>query len=197
MKIIGISGLETSMDFKRRHWPGLEEREYRMSQGHDAAAVLVVDGKIVAGAAEERFNLKKHSPKFPIGAIDFCLAEAGLSIDDIDEIAHGFDYSRYGKMFSADAVGAQRYREVFSPEALHDRVKANLPSFPLRKVVQVSHHLAHAASAAFTSGWDECLVLVIDGMGESQSASLYTARDVQIRTAPPTDSEGRAAPRDP
>ena len=176
MKIIGISGLETSMDFKRRHWPGLEEREYRMSQGHDAAAVLVVDGKIVAGAAEERFNLKKHSPKFPIGAIDFCLAEAGLRIDDIDEIAHGFDYSRYGRMFSADAVGAARFREVFSPEALHDRVAASLPGFPLSKVVQVPHHLAHAASAYFTSGWDECLVLVIDGMGESQSASLYKAQ---------------------
>ena len=176
MKIIGISGLETSMDFKRRHWPGLEEREYRMSQGHDAAAVLVVDGKIVAGAAEERFNLKKHSPKFPIGAINFCLAEAGLRIDDIDEIAHGFDYSRYGRLFSADPVGAERFREVFSPEALHDRVTANLPGFPLSKVVQVSHHLAHAASAYFTSGWDECLVLVIDGMGESQSASLYKAQ---------------------
>ena len=180
MKIIGISGLETSMEFKRRHWPGLEEREYRMSQGHDAAAVLVVDGEIVAGAAEERFNLKKHSPRFPIGAINFCLAEAGLRIDDVDEIAHGFDYSRYGKLFSADEVGTARYREVFSPEALHDRVKANLPGFPTSKVVQVPHHLAHAASAYFTSGWEQCLVLVIDGMGESQSASLFKAQDGKL-----------------
>jgi carbamoyltransferase len=147
-----------------------------MSQGHDAAAVLVVDGKIVAGAAEERFNLKKHSPMFPIGAINFCLAEAGMTIDDIDEIAHGFDYSRYGKMFSADPVGAQRYQEVFSRGALLDRVAANLPTFPASRVVQVPHHLAHAASAYYTSGWDDCLVLVIDGMGESQSASLYKAQ---------------------
>jgi len=180
MNIIGISGLETSMDFKRRHWPGLEEREYRMSQGHDAAAALIVDGRIVAAGAEERFNLKKHSPKFPIGAIRFCLAEAGLTIDDIDEIAHGFDYSRFGGLFAADEVGKQRYREVFSPHALHDRVKANLPTFPIEKVVQVSHHLAHAASAFFTSGWDDCLVLVIDGMGEAHSATIYRGQGTTL-----------------
>jgi carbamoyltransferase len=180
MNIIGISGLETSMDFKRRHWPGLEEREYRMSQGHDAAAALIVDGRIVAAGAEERFDLKKHSPKFPIGAIQFCLDEAGLTIDDVDEIAHGFDYSRFGGLFSADEVGKQRYREVFSPLALHERVKANLPAFPLDKVVQVSHHLAHAASAFFTSGWDECLVLVIDGMGESHSATIYRGQGTAL-----------------
>jgi carbamoyltransferase len=177
MKIIGVSGIESSVPFKRQHWPGLEEREYRMSQGHDAAATLVVDGEVVAAAAEERFDLRKHSAKFPIGAIGYCLAEAGLQIGDIDEIAHAFDYTRYAKMFSADEVGARRFREVFSREALLDRVNATLPGFPARKVTHVSHHLAHAASAYFTSGWDECLVLVIDGMGESHSASVYRGHD--------------------
>ena len=180
MNIIGISGIETSMPFKRRHWRGLDEREYRMSQGHDAAAALIVDGQLVAAAAEERFDLRKHSAHFPIGAIRYCLAEAGLRIGDIDELAHGFDYTRYGKMFSADAVGARRYREVFSREALLGRVAANLPGFPAEKVVHVSHHLAHAASAFFTSGWDECLVFVVDGMGESHSASLYHAREGRL-----------------
>jgi carbamoyltransferase len=180
MNIIGISGLEASMDFKRRQWPGLEEREYRMSQGHDAAAALVMDGRIVAAAAEERFDLRKHSQRFPIGAIQYCLAEAGLSIGDIDEIAHGFDYSRYRTMFSADEVGARRYKEVFSPEALLAQVNTHLPGFSAGKVVQVPHHLAHAASAYLTSGWEECLVLVIDGMGESQSASLYRGHGGQL-----------------
>ena len=118
-----------------------------MSQGHDAAAALIVDGRIVAAAAEERFNLKKHSAKFPIGAIDYCLEAAGLRIDDIDEIAHGFDYTRFGKLFSADEIGADRFRTVFSRDALLERVRENLPSFAPDKVVQVSHHLAHAASA--------------------------------------------------
>jgi carbamoyltransferase len=173
MNIIGVSGIETSVPFKRQHWPDLDEREYRMSQGHDAAAALIVDGRIVAAAAEERFNLKKHSAKFPIGAIKYCLAEAGLDIGDIDEIAHGFDYTRFKALFSADDLGARRYREVFSREALLDRVAECLPGFPDSRVFQVSHHLAHAASAYLTSGWDDCLVLVIDGMGEAHSASVY------------------------
>ena len=180
MNIIGISGIETSMPFKRRHWPGLDEREYRMSQGHDAAAALIVDGEIVAAAAEERFDLRKHSAHFPIGAITYCLDAAGLSIGDIDELAHAFDYTRYRKLFSADDTGARRYRQVFSREALLERVNATLPGFAAEKVVHVSHHLAHAASASFTSGWDESLVFVVDGMGESHSASLYRARADQL-----------------
>lgn len=180
MNIIGISGIESSMPFKREHWPGLDEREYRMSQGHDAAAALIADGEIAAAAAEERFDLKKHSPEFPISAIRYCLAEAGLSIGDVDEIAHGFDYTPYAGLFSADELGAKRYRQVFSRAALIDRMEENLPGFPAGRVCQVSHHLAHAASAYLTSGWDECLVLVVDGMGEVHSASIYRGRGARL-----------------
>src|SRR5258708_13286653 len=92
MKILGISGLERSVPFKRAHWPGLDEREYRISQGHDAAAALVIDGVPVAAAAEERFNRQKHSGRFPIRAICYCLAKAGLSFVDLAYIAPGFYY---------------------------------------------------------------------------------------------------------
>lgn len=180
MNILGISGLDSSVPFKRRHWPGLDEREYRMSQGHDAAAALLVDGEIVAAAAEERFSLKKHTGRFPIGAIRYCLKEAGLRIEDTDEMAHGFDYSKYARLFSIDELTAGRYREVFSKEALLASVQEHLPGFPAERVFQVSHHLAHAASAHFTSGWDESLVLVIDGMGETESATAYHAADGRL-----------------
>ncbi len=73
--ILGISGLGESLRFKREHWPGLDEREYRILQGFDAAAALVVDGVVVAAAAEERFNRRKQSGDFPIQAIDYCLRE--------------------------------------------------------------------------------------------------------------------------
>ena len=53
---------------------------------HDAAAAIVVDGKIVAAAQEERFTRKKHTPEFPINAIRYCLDEAGLSIDELDAV---------------------------------------------------------------------------------------------------------------
>ena len=56
MKILGISGLEGAVPFKQAHWPGLDEREYRISQGHDSAAALIIDGEVVAAAEEERFN---------------------------------------------------------------------------------------------------------------------------------------------
>jgi carbamoyltransferase len=114
MNILGISGLERAMDFKKAHWPGLDEREYRISQGHDAAAALVVDGVTVAAAAEERFNRRKHSARFPSAAIGYCLAQAGLGLDDIDLVAHSFDYTPYDKAYAIDPETAAFYRQVCS-----------------------------------------------------------------------------------
>jgi len=71
-----ISGLENSVSFKRTHWPRLDDREYRISQGHDAAAALVIDGKLVAASEQERFCRKKHTGEFPIDAIHHCLSAA-------------------------------------------------------------------------------------------------------------------------
>ncbi len=179
-KVLGISGFENSIPFKKAHWPGLEEREYRISQGHDSAAVLLVDGELVAGAAEERFSRKKHTGDFPIGAIQYCLAAAGIKANDVDEIAHGFDYSPYRAAFLLDPTTAEQYDQVFSREKLLAQVSRHLPGFPADRVQQVNHHLAHAASAYYTSGWEECLVVVIDGMGEAHSATVYKAHDNQI-----------------
>jgi carbamoyltransferase len=179
-KVIGISGFENSIPFKKKHWPGLEEREYRISQGHDSAAVLVVDGEIVAGAAEERFSRKKHTGDFPIGAIRYCLETAGLKPADVDEISHGFDYSPYKAAFRLDPTSAEQYREVFSREQLLSQVDQHLPGFPVDKVRHVNHHLAHAASAYYTSGWDECLVVILDGMGEIHAVTIYHAHDNKI-----------------
>jgi carbamoyltransferase len=179
--ILGISGLTNSVPFKREKWPGLEEREYRISQGHDAAAALVVDGRIVAAAAEERFNRQKHSAAFPRGAAEFCLREAGLTTADLSEIAHAFNYAPYEEIYSLDPVSEQLFDEVFSREALLDEVEDFAPDFSLDKVHQVSHHLCHAASAYLVSGWDECLTVVIDAMGETQGASIYHARCGDIR----------------
>src|SRR5271167_896329 len=67
--ILGVSGLAESVRFKPAHWPGLDEREYRILQGFDAAAALVVDGQVVAAAAEERFNRNKQTSDFPVQAI--------------------------------------------------------------------------------------------------------------------------------
>jgi carbamoyltransferase len=193
MNILGISGLEQAMAFKKAHWPGLEEREYRISQGHDAAAALVVDGVPLAAAAEERFNRRKHSGAFPVGAIRYCLEQAGLALDDVDLIAHSFDYAQYRKAFSIEPTTANLYREVCSREALLAVVHRDLPGFPAERVQHVNHHLAHAASAYYTSGWDDCLVAVVDAMGEAHSASIYRGREGKLEIlaeTPASDSIG-------
>jgi len=174
--ILGISGLENSVPFKQKHWPGLLPAEYRISQGHDAAAAILVNGELVAAAEQERFSLEKHTGAFPTSAIQFCLKQAGVSLEQVTEIVHGFDYLPYKKIYDLDPASAELYRQVFAKEVLLDQVRRNLPSFPVERVHSVGHHLAHAASAAFTSGWDECLVVVNDAMGEIQSLTVYRAK---------------------
>ncbi len=177
MNFLGISGLEQSVPFKQERWPGLEPREYRISQGHDSAAALVVNGEVIAAAAQERFSRKKHCADFPIDAIQFCLREAGLSIEDVDEIAHGFDYSPFLQLYSLDPESSRLYESVLSKEALVRQVHRSFPDFREDRIQPVAHHLAHAASAAFTSGWNECLVVVNDAMGEVQSLTVFQFRD--------------------
>ncbi len=193
MNIIGVSGLANSISFKRKHWPGLNEREYRISQGHDSAAALVIDGVLVAAAAEERFNGQKHTGAFPTGAIHYCLSEAGIALHQVNEIVHAFDYAPFQELYSMDPISQELYDDVLSEEALLASVRDCLPGFPLERVRQVNHHLAHAASAYFSSGWDECLVGVMDAMGEAQSITLYHAHDDsldRIREISANDSIG-------
>ena len=181
MRIIGISGLANAMRFKQAYWPGLDAREYRISQGHDSAAALVVDGEIVAAAAEERFTLQKHTGDFPLNAIAYCLSSAGISIEEVNEIAHCFDYSPYEQLYSLDPITQELYREVFSRPVLLGQVKRHFPSFPPDRVYHVNHHLAHAASAYFTSGWKDCLTVIIDAMGEVQSVTVYDANSGKMQ----------------
>jgi carbamoyltransferase len=181
VNFLGISGLEGSASFKQEHRPGLDMREYRISQGYDSAAALVIDGKVIAAAAQERFSRKKHTGDFPVDAIQFCLREAGLSIEGVAEIAHGFDYSPFRQLYTLDPDSSELYQRVFSKEALVRQVQRCFPHFPAEKVQPVGHHLAHAASAAFTSGWNDCLVVVNDAMGEVQSLTVFQYCDGELK----------------
>jgi carbamoyltransferase len=158
----------------------LEEREYRITQGHDAAAALVIDGRIVAAGAEERFNRRKHSELFPKGAIDFCLARAGISLRDVDQLVHSFDYLPYKMNYLRTREQSAAYDEIYSRAAVLKTVADHLPDFPAADVHHVNHHLSHAASAYYTSGWDKCAVLVVDAMGELDSVSGYRGCDGKL-----------------
>jgi carbamoyltransferase len=180
MKIIGISGFDNSVAYKRKLWPGRDEREYRMVQGLDSAAALVVDGKCVAAVAEERIARSKHTGAFPVGAINSVLSMADLSIGEIDEFVHGFDYAPYERAYGLDEKSKDVFEHVYSRDAVAGQFRTHFSDFPAERLHHVGHHLAHAASAYFTSGWDECLVVVTDGMGEVQSISVYHAHDGRL-----------------
>jgi carbamoyltransferase len=180
LNILGISGIDGTVAFKRRHWPALQEREYRISQGHDSAAALVIDGEFVAGVAEERVSRRKHTGDFPTGAIEACLSQAGVAREELDEVVHGFDYEPYRALYALDPVSEELYRTVLSRDAFVSQVRAALPEVPAHRIQHVDHHLAHAASAHLTSGWDECLVIVVDGMGEAHGATIYRAAEGRL-----------------
>jgi carbamoyltransferase len=193
MNIIGISGLQNSLAFKRALWPTRQERDHLIYQGSDSAAALVSGGKTVAAAEQERFTRRKHTGEFPVEAIQFCLRHAGLQVRDIQEIAHGFDYEPYRDVYRLDAASNDLYSQVLSREALIGHVRREFPDFPADRIHQVGHHLAHAASAYFTSGWNECIAAVSDGMGEAQSLSIFSACDgkfTKVLEIPAGDSIG-------
>jgi carbamoyltransferase len=175
MRILGIGGLAGAKSFRREHWPNLDEREYPIWVGHDAAAALVEDGDLVITAKEESFNRLRQSGDFPERSIEYCLAAKKLAPEDIDLLVHCFDYSAYEELYLVDKRSAQFYRKVLSKEALLKEVKQRLPSLPPERIRQIPNHLAHAAGAYLTSGWDQCLVVVIDGPGDGQSTTGYHA----------------------
>ena len=181
MNIIGISGFDNSVRFKKAEWPGLSRRQYRIAQGFDAAATLVRDGQVVAAAAEERFTYEKATGAFPINAIRYCLKEAGLGLADVDYIAHGFSYDRFRSYFEQDPYTARQFDAIYSRDALRRVVGEHLPDFAFDdRFVQVPHHLAHAASTHYLSGFDESLTCVVDGMGEMESMTLYLGRGNEL-----------------
>ena len=144
---------------------------------HDPAAALVVDGRIVAAAEEERFSRRKHGKdpvpfstwELPTQAMQWCLELGGLRPEALDAIAYSYDPALAG-VGSGDVM-AERWeglRTLFVERAPHFLATA-LPGLDPERVRHVGHHLSHAASAYAAAGWDPCSVLVLDGRGESAS----------------------------
>lgn len=177
MKILGISGLHASEPFQRQQWPNLEERYYRIIQGLDAAAALIIDGQIVACAAEERFTRKKGTGCFPIQAIRYCLQQANIDFMELDKIVHGFNYEPYRQLLmQSNPIWYQQVAARQAQLALLANYCGWSPESGI-EFIQVPHHLAHAASSYYLSGFDQALVMVADGMGETQSLSLMLGTD--------------------
>jgi carbamoyltransferase len=160
---------------------------------YDGAAVLVEDGLVVAGAEEARLNRIKHSDKFPFEAIRFCLEERGISAAEIDGIGYYVEESAANALLSRfrasrpAALGGLDARQLFArtvSAALGTDVDPECLYF-------CQHRLAHAASAVGQSGFDDCLVYVVDTAG----GILLGSRDgdgrielAEVATIAPADS---------
>lgn len=143
---------------------------------HDAAAAVVVDGRIVAAAQEERFTRQKHDPRFPVRAIEYCLNAAGLAPEHLDYV--GFyekPFTKFERLLrtylSFAPAGYRSFRQalpVWMREKLHLRriIRDGLGGRYRGPLIFTDHHESHAASAFFPSPFDEAAILTIDGVGE-------------------------------
>ena len=173
MIVLGYSGLDGSLAYASDVL-GAQSGEERMMQGVDSAAAIIIDGKTVAAAAEERFSCERHTGAFPAASLRYCLDAAGIGPDAVDILAHGFDYGRYASIFSFS--DPSYYRRVLAPDRQLELCEQHIGWRPARdKFKPVDHHLAHAASAFFPSGFERALCVVCDGMGEVASVSVYAA----------------------
>ena len=159
---------------------------------HDSAAALLVGGKLVVAVEEERFNRIKYGKlpdvdnphQFPERAIRFCLNHAGLTARDIDHVAYSFDPKLRRKRFRAEWWPDPRLEETFllrlgqvpgvADELLGHRLRQRFHFVP--------HHLAHAASAFFPSGFDGAAILTVDGIGEAAGSSLAKGAGSRIQS---------------
>ncbi|MEU3771923.1 carbamoyltransferase C-terminal domain-containing protein [Streptomyces sp. NPDC032472] len=191
MIVLGLSGLPNAQDHLLKSTASAHPLDERNVQGLDSAACLVVDGKIVAAASEERFNGDKGTGRFPAAAINYVLAAAGIGKDQVDAIAHGFNYDRHRRIFSG---AAQEYFDaVLTGDTMVEALQNAGWSDVKDRFHPVDHHLAHAASAYYPSGFDSALCIVSDGMGETESLSVYRAAEgrlEKIHTQPISESLG-------
>ncbi|MCS7475570.1 carbamoyltransferase [Umezawaea endophytica] len=182
MLVLGFSGLDRTAALKKRLTPGLDWREQRLVQGLDSAAALVDENGVVAASAQERHDGVKGTGAFPVDAIEACLRMAGVTLDDVDLVAHGFRYEP-SPAFELDDNLRRWYREAYSEQVQLEVLRAHYPDQDWeRKLVRVPHHLAHAASSYHLSGFPDAVVLVADGMGEAESTSLFAGRGSTLET---------------
>ena len=157
---------------------------------HESSAALLVDGVLVAAVEEERFNRIKHGKEadfdnphqFPERAIRYCLNHAGLTAKDIDHVAFSFDPKLRQKKYRTEWWDP-RFEETFRLRLGQvPGVADELLGRPLRQRFHfVPHHLAHAASAYFPSGFDRAAILSIDGIGEVAGSALGKAAGTRIQ----------------
>ena len=137
---------------------------------HDSAAAIVTDGKIIAAAQEERFTRKKHDASFPVNAIEFCLNYAGYHLDELDAIAFYdkpllkferlletyYAFAPKGLLSFATSMPVWMKEKIFLKRIVHEELE-KIETYDKRKIKLLfpEHHLSHAASAFYSSSFQQ------------------------------------------
>jgi carbamoyltransferase len=155
--------------------------------GHDTSACIMIDGIIVSACEQERFDLNKHSRSFPLEAINECLKISNVQIDEVDEFIIPFDTEYHIKEKYLKPVINKEVTMSFLINDL-DRIKkiSNIKNLIREKtnfkgpIKTIRHHLAHLASAYYPSGFNKCLLVSHDGIGEIESSVFAIGNEGKI-----------------
>ena len=165
---------------------------------HDSAASIIEDGIIIAAAQEERFTRKKHDDSFPQNAVRFCLEQAGTTLNDLDAIVFYdkpllkferlletyYAFSPRGLRSFLIAIPVWLNEKMFLKRLIRKELKEIDGSYNKHrsKLLFPEHHLSHAASAYYPSGFDDAAILTIDGVGEWATASIChgTGKNIEV-----------------
>lgn len=166
--VLGISGS-----------PFLAEDPVRFDQSwwHDAAAVLLKDGVVVAAVEEERLSREKHTSRFPKMAIAACLAQAGIDLRDVECVSYYTGERHARGALTAVSMSNPCLVDTDPLSVLRDSLTRAVGVEYRGRLELVKHHWAHVASAHRMSGWSDCLVVTVDGRGDQESGMVIDVRD--------------------
>ena len=154
---------------------------------HDSAASIIIDGKIIAAAQEERFTRVKHDSNYPFNAINFVLEFADLKLSQIDKIIfYEKPFLKFERLLETYVANAPRgflsfsksmpvwlRDKLFQKNMLFNELKKHDPNFnDYKKIYFSEHHLSHASSAFFPSPFENAVILTADGVGEWATTTI-------------------------
>ena len=162
---------------------------------HDSAATILIDGKIIAAAQEERFTRIKHDSNYPFNAIEFVLRYSNLKLNNVDAIVFfekpflkferlletyvGFAPRGFRSFCAAMPIWLKE--KLFQKNLLLNKLKEHESSFNNKdKIFFSEHHLSHASSAFFPSPFKEAVILTADGVGEWATTTVAVGKDNQL-----------------
>lgn len=150
---------------------------------HDAAAVLVRDGRVLAAIEEERLNRIKHTNKMPHRAVRFCLEQAGVRAEELDAVVFYATEPYVNRILELVHLGDFTLPELLTPRGMVQRIVREAVGAEIdpQKIYFVDHHWAHAVSAYAMSGYDAALVVTLDGQGEGISGVVFDGRGRELK----------------